>query len=210
MAQDISIAEVLSGEGFDNRVALQLAREVLVNNGLTNWSKVNIHSSKRERIRNVLSAGLYRTCDDPICRCVAGLEAGARRIVVVSPANCEVCGGKKSRRVMEIANMVFQRKGISRIVVVGGTRVDHEEISRQARGKGVEFRFVDGTKPARASRLCDPYSQWADLVIIWANTPLKHVVSYTYTGNRSTSGKVVYANRTGVAAMIDQVLRQIA
>ena len=199
MAQDIAIADLLTQEGFDTLPAFQTAREVLIGKGLTSARKTNIHVAKLPRVREVLAGELYRACSDPLYQTIAKLECGSRQIVTVSSAGCRICGGKNSQRCLEAASRLFQQHGICRVVIVGGTNTDHEEIARQARGKSVEFRFVDGTRAGRATQLAEAYIRWADLV-----------VSNTYTGNRNRAGKVVYANRTGVAAMISQVARQIA
>ncbi|MBP7868980.1 MAG: hypothetical protein KA002_02835 [Firmicutes bacterium] len=210
MAQDIAIADLLTQEGFDTLPAFQMAREVLIGRGLTNARKTNIHVAKLPRVREVLAGELYRACSDPLCQTIAKLECGSRQVVTVSPAGCRICGGRNSRRCLDAASRLFQQHGIFRVVIVGGTNTDHEEIARQARGKSVEFRFVDGTRAGRAAQLAGANIRWADLVVIWANKPLKHSVSITYTGNRNRAGRIVYANRTGVAAMISQVARQIA
>jgi len=210
MAQDIAIADLLTQEGFDTLPAFQTAREVLISKGLTNARKTNIHVDKLPRVREALAGELYRACSDPLCQTMAKLECGSRQIVTVSPAGCRICGGKNSRRCLEAAGRLFQQHGILRVVIVGGTNTDHEEIARQVRGKSVEFRFVDGTRAGRAARLAEANIRWADLVVIWTNRPLKHSVSNTYTGNRNGDGRVVYANRTGVAAMISQVARHMA
>jgi len=210
MAQDIAIADLLTHEGFDTLPAFQTAREVLISKGLTSARKTNIHIAKLPRVREVLAGELYRACSDPLCQTMAKLECGSRRIVTVSPVGCRICGGKSLRRCLEVASRLFQQHGIFRVLIVGGTNTDHEEIERQARGKSVLFRFVDGTRAGRATQLAEAYVRWADLVVIWTNKPLKHSVSNTYTGNRNRAGKVVYASRTGVAAMISQVARQIA
>ncbi|MGI6132212.1 MAG: hypothetical protein ACOYES_10110 [Bacillota bacterium] len=210
MAQDIAIADLLTQEGFDTLPAFQMAREVLIGKGLTNARKTNIHVAKLPRVREVLAGELYRVCSDPLCHTMAKLECGSRQIVTVSPAGCRVCGGKNSRRCLEAASRLFQQHGIFRVVIVGGTNTDHEEIARHARGKSLEFRFVDGTRAGRATQLAEAYIRWADLVVIWTNKPLKHSVSNTYTGNRNRARRVVYASRTGVAAMISQVARHIA
>jgi len=210
MAQDIAIADLLTQEGFDTLPAFQTAREVLISKGLTNARKTNIHVAKLPRVREALAGELYRACSDPLCQTIARLECGSRQVVTVSPAGCRICGGKNSRRCLEAASRLFQQHGICRVVIVGGTNTDHEEIARQARGKSIEFRFVDGTRAGRATRIAGANIRWADLVVIWTNKPLKHSVSNTYTGDRNRAGRVVYANRTGVAAMISQVVRQIA
>jgi hypothetical protein len=95
-------------------------------------------------------------------------------------------------------------------VILGGTRAGQREIAAYASSSNVEFRFVDGTKHGRASQLAAPYSRWADLIVVWANTPINHTVSRTYKGVCSESTKLVYATRTGVAGMFDEVVRQIA
>ena len=210
MAQDIAIADLLTQEGFDTLPAFQSAREVLISKGLTNAGKTNISAAKLPRVREVLAGELYRACSDPLCQTMARLECGSRKIVPVSSAGCRICGGKTSRRCMEAASRLLAQHGICRVVIVGGTSADHDEIAREARGKSVKFRFVDGTRAGRATKLARAHISWADLVVIWTNKPLKHSVSNTYTGNRSMAGRIVYANRTGVAAMISQVARQIA
>ena len=210
MAQDVAIADLLTQEGFDTLPAFQTAREVLISKGLTSARKTNIHIAKLPRVREALAGELYRACSDPLCQAMAELECGSRQVVTVSPAGCRICGGNNSRRCLEVASHLFQQHGIFRVLIVGGTNADHVEIARQVRGKSVEFRFVDGTRAGRATQLAEAYTWWADLVVIWTNKPLKHSVSNTYTGNRNAAGRVVYANRTGAAAMISQVARQIA
>jgi hypothetical protein len=210
MAQDISIAALLAEEGFNTLAASRSARETLVRNGLTNHRKKNISVQKLSRVREVLVRELYRVCDDPWCQAIAGMEARGREIVTVAEDGCQVCRGAKSCRSLKAAALVFEKRQIRRVVIVGGTKAGHNEIAAHACGSGVEFRFVDGTKPGRASQLAAEYARWADLMIVWANTPIKHTVSYTYKGACPKSTRLVYATRTGVAGMLYEVISQIA
>ncbi len=228
MAKDRCIADFLFEQGFNTVGSERAARETLMASGLTNSTKQNMSCDKLPRARKALASALFRACDDPKCQVMASLEAGTRRVVTVGMDGCEICGGKKAWRSLAWAAQRLGMLGISRVLVVGGTRAEHDEISRYAcsrgwgRGCGVEFRFVDGTRPGRASEVADAFMSWAHLVVIWANTPLKHTVSNTYTAVRrergggpggkpgAERGRVVYASHTGAAAMLDQIVAKVA
>ncbi len=210
MAQDMPIGALLAEEGFNTVASSRAAREALVRYGLTNHRKKNITVQKLSRVREILTREFYRACDDPWCQTVGVLEAEGREIVTVAGDACQVCGGKKSCRSLKVAALVFEKRQIRRVVILGGTRAGQREIAAYASSSNVEFRFVDGTKHGRASQLAAPYSRWADLIVVWANTPINHTVSRTYKGVCSESTKLVYATRTGVAGMFDEVVRQIA
>lgn len=210
MAQDMPISALLAEEGFNTVASSRAAREALVRHGLTNHRKKNITVQKLSRVHEVLTGEFYRVCNDPWCQSIADLEAEGREIVAVAGDACQVCGGKKSCRSLKVAALVFEKQQIRRVVILGGTRAGQREIAVHASGSNVEFRFVDGTKHGRASQLAASYSKWADLMIVWANTPINHTVSRTYKGVCLESTKFVYATRTGVAGMFDEVVRQIA
>lgn len=216
MAKDKCIADFLIEQGFNTVASERAARETLIAGGLTNSTKRNISCDKLARARETLARTLFRVCTDERCQLLASLEAGARRTVTVTGAGCQVCGGKKAKRSVEWASYQLGSAGISRVLVVGGTRAEHDEILRHAclsgigQGGATEFRFVDGTKPGRASEAASAYLSWADLVVIWTNTPLKHTISGTYMAGRRQCSKVVFANCTGAAAMLDQIVSGIA
>jgi len=121
MAQDMPIGALLAEEGFNTVASSRAAREALVRYGLTNHRKKNITVQKLSRVREVLTREFYRACDDPWCQTVGVLEAEGREIVTVAGDACQVCGGKKSCRSLKVAALVFGKRQIRRVVILGGT-----------------------------------------------------------------------------------------
>ncbi len=228
MAKDKCIADFLFEQGFNTPPSERVARETLIAGGLTNSTKRNICSDKLRRAQEMLALSLFRACSDHRCQLLATLEAGTRRVVTVADAGCQICGGKKARRSVAWAAYRLGLMGINRVLVIGGTPAEHDEISKHVRSRGsgrdrgrggspgqaaMEFRFVDGTRPGRASEAAAALMRWADLVVIWANAPLKHSVSATYAACAAgcrEHARLVYASCTGAAAMLDQVVSGIA
>lgn len=77
-------------------------------------------------------------------------------------------------------------------------------------GRAFELRFVDGTSnlPNGAGALRD--CAWADLLIIWAPTPLPHKVSDLYRAEVCGVAHRVTVHRRGIEALAATVVEHFS
>jgi hypothetical protein len=73
---------------------------------------------------------------------------------------------------------------------------------------GLELRFVDGTQPAPSQKEAWVNCDWADLVVIWAPTPLPHKVSDRYARAVCDADRVE-VHRRGIEALAGEVTRHL-
>ncbi|MBF6600200.1 MAG: hypothetical protein IVW36_06795 [Dehalococcoidia bacterium] len=204
--QAVNIDEFLRQEGFDTDEAVHEGRIVLERERLTRSGKQAFVASKLPRARAALRSTLVRTCAG--CRRVAGDPPG-RRPVAVSPGRCELCGGSNNRRAVERCVVVMRGRGIGRVVIVGGTPPQQRDVRDLFADTTVELRFVDGTRASHSQKDAEHNKRWADLVVIWGPTPVRHAVSELYTEQRYEGLKVVQVPRRGIEALCDEVVRAL-
>ena len=219
MAQDIGITELLRSEGFDSPQALGRARSVLEQAGLTRPGKERISREKLAGARRLLAAALLRVCDNDECVRLAragapareaGTAAPAREPVTVPPAACEVCAGSNNRRAARALARRLNAAGLGRILVVGGTPVQHSELQQLLAGDGVQVRCVDGAVGSHSKRDAAPNLRWAQLLVVWGATTLPHKVSKLYTDDPPPHVRRVPLAKRGVEALCREVLRSLA
>ena len=95
-----------------------------------------------------------------------------------------------------------QRTGVSRLVIVGGTSRAVSEL-RERMGPSVRLKLVDGTKRVSRAYAANVAAS-ADLVVIWAPTPLHHSVSRNFKAV-TPKGKRMQIRRRGVASLIQEI-----
>jgi hypothetical protein len=88
-------------------------------------------------------------------------------------------------------------------VVVGGTPTLWGTLGDLVAGDPIELRTIDGTR-ATNEREALQNCAWADLVIVWAPTPLAHRVSDLYGADRCIADHVE-VHRRGIAALATEV-----
>jgi len=172
----IAIEDLLAGLGFGSAQAQARARRALEEAGLTRPGKRRIALEKRGRVEEVLARRFARACPDPACQEEA--RASGREVLTTDRSHCEVCRGSSVRRAVQAMADALARRGLQRLLVVGGTQEAYRTL-RDALPREVDLRWVDGTRapdPESARALL----RWADLVVIWASTPLPHKVSALY------------------------------
>ncbi|WP_224245924.1 hypothetical protein [Hyalangium gracile] len=162
---------------------------------------------KLERAEAELAERFFRVCSAAACAQVAG--ASGREPLLVEPRTyCESCGGSNNRRAVTDFLEACQRKGVRRVVIVGGSPAVREELEDQLAGH-VELRMVDGTERHTGEKARHNL-EWADLVLVWGATELHHKVSAHYTGGPpATSRKVIHVTRRGVAALLAEAITHL-
>ena len=77
-------------------------------------------------------------------------------------------------------------------------------------GRDLQLRFVDGTNnlPNGTDALRD--CAWADLLVIWAPTPLPHKVSTLYRAEVCGVAHRVTVHRRGIEALAAEVVEHLS
>lgn len=204
---DTAIVDLLRGEGFRSTAALAAGRRALEEAGLTRPGKVRIADEKLDRARDVIGHSLVRHCADPTC--IAAVADDGRAPVEVERTRCSVCSGSNNTRALRRMELVCTAAGIRRILVVGGRPPMYAEIEAIV-GRAFELRFVDGTSnlPNGSDALRD--CAWADLLVIWAPTPLPHKVSGLYRAEVCGVAHRVTVHRRGIEALAATVVEHFS
>jgi hypothetical protein len=204
----VPIDELLKGLGYSGATALRTAREAIEAAGLTNSSKLNIHPRKRKAINSLLGSRYIRVCGSGRCASLAEDASPNRRGLKVEAADCEVCGGQRSRRAVASMKRAFARRGMARLLILGGAPDVHAEL-RALMGKNspVRLDLIDGARTTRGSRTRD-LAQGADVVVIWGSTILPHSVSNSLNG-ANVDGKTVTVTRRSIEALAEAVEKHL-
>lgn len=202
------IADLLRDEGFRRPDAQSAARAALEDAGLTRAGKQGMAGEKLERARDALSGRIVRHCSDPAC--MAAVADDGRLQVEVERAHCSVCSGSNNTRALRRMGAACQAAGVRRLLVVGGRRPMYVEMERTLAGAPLELRFVDGTSnlPNGTDALRD--CAWADLLVIWAPTPLPHKVSDLYRPEACGVRHRVTVHRRGIEALATEVVEHLS
>ena len=204
---DTAIAELLASEGFRATESVAIARGVLEDAGLTRPGKTRISDEKLDRARDAIVLALVRHCSS--AECTAAVADDGRRPVEVERAHCSVCSGSNNTRALRRMASACAAAGVRRVLVVGGRPPVYAEMERTL-GRSVQLRFVDGTSnlPNGTDALRD--CAWADLLVIWAPTPLPHKVSTLYRAEVCGVAHRVTVHRRGIEALAAEVVEHLA
>ena len=204
---DTAIADLLRGEGFRSTLAVVTARGVLEAAGLTRPGKTRIADEKLDRARAAIGRTLVRHCSSP--ECAASVADDGRQPVEVERASCSVCSGSNNTRALRRMLAACLSAGVRRVLVVGGRPPTYAAIA-DILGRDLDLRFVDGTSnlPNGADALRD--CAWADLLVIWAPTPLPHKVSGLYRADVCRVSHRVTVHRRGIEALAAEVVEHLS
>ena len=204
---DTAIADLLHSEGFRLPASVAAARGALESAGLTRPGKVRIADEKSDRARDAIGRSIVRHCSSP--ECIAAVADDGRQAVEVERAHCSVCSGSNNRRAMRRMASACREAGVRRVLVVGGRPPIYAEMEREI-GRDLQLRFVDGTSnlPNGADALRD--CAWADLLVIWAPTPLPHKVSSLYRADVCGVAHRVTVHRRGIEALAAEVVEHLS
>ena len=207
VVSDTAIADLLASEGFRSSASVAIARGVLEEAGLTRPGKTRISDEKLDRARDAIVLALVRHCSS--ADCTAAVADDGRRPVEVERAHCTVCSGSNNTRAMRRMASACAAAGVRRVLVVGGRPPVYAEMERTL-GRSLQLRFVDGTSnlPNGTDALRD--CAWADLLVIWAPTPLPHKVSTLYRAEVCGVAHRVTVHRRGIEALAAEVVEHLA
>ncbi len=202
---DLPIDTLLRAEGFVTADARAAARGVLEAAGLTRPGKERMAAEKLDRVRAALDAAVVRHCTD--ASCADAVATDGRLPLEVAKPHCSICSGSNNRRALRSMADACTAAGIRRVLVVGGRPPAYVELEREL--AGLDLRFVDGTSnlPNQTDALRD--CAWAQLLVIWAPTPLPHKVSALYRFDVCHVAHRVTVHRRGLEALADEVVRHL-
>ncbi len=203
----VNIEQFLRESGFDTPAAQRRARAELEAGGLTHPGKQAFVATKLDAASDLLRSRLLRVCGES-CLSIDRRGAGAaREAVLVTQEHCEICNGSNNRRSAIAFVRALRHRGVSRIVVVGGTPPQWQEMKAQLQGTGLEMKYVDGTKASHSAKDALAHRRWAQLIVIWGPTPLRHAVSDLYTEEPLPHLRIVPVSRRSSGALYDEVTR---
>ncbi len=207
MSADHDIDGWLAERGITPPDSRQRARTALAEAKIINPKKARMSDTKLERAEAALAERFFRVCGAPACMAVAN-ASGLEPLLVEPKTHCQRCGGSDNQRMVEEFLEAFQRRGMRRMVVVGGSPSVWEELEARL-GAAVELRIVDGTGRRTGDRARHDL-EWADLVLVWGATELHHKVSEHYTSAPpALNRKVVHVARRGVSSLLAEAISHL-
>lgn len=200
----VNIEQFLRAHGYASDDAARRGRAELERAGLTHPGKQAFVASKLAAAEQLLASTFLRACGDACVKIDRAGVGRAREVVLVPAAACEICGGSNNRRAAIACVRLLLRRSVVRIVVVGGSPTQQAELKELLGGTGLDVRFVDGTrghsaKDALANR------RWAQVIVVWGPTPLRHAVSDLYTGEPLPHLRIVSVSRRSIEALCQTV-----
>lgn len=201
---EVNIGAFLRDSGFDTPAAAARARAVLESAGLTRPGKQAFVASKLDAAQTALDDALVRVCSDAclaLDRELSPRGAVAREAVVVTKPSCEVCLGSNNARAGLDAALTLARRKVRRVVLVGGSPGVWDGLRRAFAVADIELRTVDGTSKSHGEKQAEANKEWAQLIIIWGATELRHAVSEHYKSDVPNAVRSITVSRRGVEAL---------
>ena len=190
------ITTFLNEIGIAGHAQQVAARRVLEEARFTRSGRRNMARVKEPAAQVALRRALAFHCSNEACQRSLAAQPNDDRIpVLVERHACEICEGSVNKTTLEEMGHALSDAGLSRVVVVGGTTALYTQI-RSMSPRGVQWRFVDGTRRVGAKAAGSDLA-WADVILIWATTPLPHTVSGLY----SQDSRTVTVRSRGIAAL---------
>ena len=161
---------------------------------------------KLDRARDALTLAVVRHCSEPACVTVE-LRTGANRWRPISPTARSARAPPPGAAAHGIG--LRHRR---RVAGAGGGRRPPvwSEMDRTLANSGLELRYIDGTSssPSGADALRD--CAWAELLVVWAPTPLPHKVSDLYRADVCAVARRVVVHRRGIEALAMEVVSHLS
>ena len=209
MPTDIAIDTFLTDEGFITPWARHQSRTVLEQAGLTRKGKQAMSSAKLVKAREYLSLYVVRVCGDPGCAALAEVVKDGRLVVETRSTQCAICGGSNNRRAALLLGRACAARSVTRLLILGGTPALHAELESLLVPTGLSLRCIDGASGAHAKTDALPNLNWAQVMAVWASTPLPHKVSVSYTDERPRDLPTVTVGRRGIEALCNAVRQTV-
>jgi hypothetical protein len=203
---DVAIDAWLTEQGYGLPGSKPKARATLEEAGLTRAGKLRMSDEKLPRALEALRAKYCLHCASP--ECVGFAKGSGRQPLPCDPkSTCERCGGSDNRRAATDLIEACRRKGIARLVVVGGSPAVRQELEATL-GSALQLRLVDGTE-RRTIDHSKADLEWGDLVLLWGASELHHKVSMQYTNLAEFKRKGVRVQLRGVAALLHAAVEHL-
>lgn len=207
MTDAINIEQFLRARGFASPEALRRGREALERAALTHAGKNAFAAAKQTAATRLLAATFLCACGDACVRIDRAGAGRAREVVRVPAQSCEVCAGSNTRRATIECVRLLLRRGVTRMVIVGGTPNQQARMKELLHGTGLDVRYVDGTQAGHSAKDALANRRWAQLIVVWGPTPLRHAVSDLYTSEPLPHLRIVSVPRRGAEALCQAVVR---
>lgn len=204
---DTSIDVFLRSEGFVRPESAAAARHALEEAGLTRPGKGRMADEKLDRARDTIGHAIVRHCADAACTDEVALDG--RLPVETDKPHCSICSGSNNTRALRRMAASCASAGVRRVLILGGRPPVWKEMEGTLSPK-LQLRFVDGTSklPNGSDALRD--CAWADLLVVWAPTPLPHKVSGLYRQEICGVARRVTVHRRGIEALAMEVCQHLA
>jgi hypothetical protein len=204
---DTAIADFLRAEGFVRADSATAARAALEGAGLTRPGKERMADEKLDRARDALGLAIVRRCADQAC--IDAVANDGRVAIETDKPHCSICSGSNNTRALRRMAASCADAGVRRVLIIGGRPPMWTEMD-QILAPALQLRFVDGT--SKLPNLNDALRDcaWADLLVIWAPTPLPHKVSGLYRPDVCAVARRVTVHRRGIEALAMEVCEHLA
>lgn len=185
--------------GFGGDPALM--DQLLDQAGLSRIGRQRIASSKADQVKQLIDQHFALVCGRGDCRERAARMAGPLTLAPASASeHCIACSGSAATAALQEMAEACRAVGIARVCIVGGTPNSWQQL-RAAVGTTLDLRLIDGTSTRTAGDAAAD-NAWADLVVLWGATPLRHKISTLYRGP-----KVISFARRGVQELAREVIK---
>ena len=202
--QNVNIDRMLKRLGVEGTDAFVQCREVMARADIiSRQNRTNMAASKEQSVLKVLSQELTWSCRRGDCRRLTDLSS--RPSILVAKPHCQFCNGSNDRAALERLASKLAAAGLSRVLVVGGAEIKHQEIRRLS-PEGINWRFVDGTT-ARSERHYRDDRIWADVIVLWASTGLSHSVSVHFW--KTSGGRTITVRRASIRQLAEGISRHV-
>ncbi|RRR71757.1 MAG: hypothetical protein EI684_11080 [Candidatus Viridilinea halotolerans] len=209
MSTAISIARLLTEAGFVSPEAQTQARTLMEAHGLTNPRKQQMAPEKMSRVNALFAEYLRLTCGDPDCDGLAKRQWPGKTAVQVSPSACIICAGSSQQRAARLLAAALDKAGLHHLLILGGTPPQHTTLRELLEGTPLSIRAVNGSGRAHSANEAAQQLAWADMMVIWASTPLHHKISVPYTSQAPSAMRVITVPRRGVESLCRGVIEAL-
>lgn len=198
--QDTSLTSVLEALGLEGTSA-DIGLDVLYHARLTRPGKGRIANAKLPLAEKVIREAIFRTCHKQACREKA--RGDGRVVIDVAAKHCDSCGGEDNRTAVVEMLETMRHCGHTKLLVVGGAPNTRRELQTLCT-EPCDLRFLTAEQnPGR--KTSDKHVAWADVVVIWASTPIPHKMTQAIRGPH-----VITCGQRGVAALARGVTRYLS
>ena len=206
MDESINIADFLRAFGCSTPADQVQSRRLLEQAGITHPGKRNMARSKDAQAESTLRQHYARHCGGVRCLERLLMAKDGRLLLLVERPLCEVCGGSHTRRALEDLAEAMLAANLHRLLVVGGTSKQHEEL-RKSLPAAIQCQTVLGTGHVTLT-IARAHLQGNDVIAIWVPTPLLHKVSNLYE-HPDHRHKTVKIYRRGLTSLAEGVIAHL-